>query len=106
MFEGDAIDVGSFGRRLVSAMALSEPQLALSSELTGQSQLVYRRGLAERIAALAPFLSIDSDPYLTFDGDSLVWVVDAYTTSSTVPYAQFARTRACCPAPAACPARP
>ncbi len=92
VFEGEAIDIGSFSRRVVSALGLREPQLALSSELTVESQLVYRRGLAERIAALAPFLSIDSDPYLTFDGDSLVWVVDAYTTSSTVPYAQFANT--------------
>lgn len=91
-FAGEGIAVGTFGNRLVAALALSEPQILLSSELTSESALVYRRSLLERVGAIAPFLSLDSDPYLVPDGDRLVWVIEGYTTSSTFPAAQFVST--------------
>ncbi len=53
---------------------------------------MYRRSLLERVGSLAPFLALDSDPYLVPDGDSLIWVVDGYTTSSTYPSSQFVDT--------------
>ena len=61
----------------------------VSSEITDDSVLLYRRGLRERLAAIAPFLRFDSDPYAVVDGERVVWVVDGYTTSSTYPYSQF-----------------
>ncbi len=89
VYEGDGISLGSFGRRLALAFAVGESEPLISSELTGESQLLYRRGLAERIGSLAPFLTLDNDPYVVIDGNHVVWVVDAYTTSHTYPYAQF-----------------
>ncbi len=86
----NGIDLGSTARRLVVATAFGEIEPLLSSELTSSSQLLYRRGLTERIKAIAPFLSLDGDPYPVIIDDHVVWVVDAYTTSSTYPYAQFA----------------
>ena len=89
-YAGSGVDLGSFGRRLALALAVGERAPLLSSELTDHSVLLYRRGIAERIQAVAPFLSLDRDPYVVVDGDRVVWVVDAYTTASTYPYAQFA----------------
>lgn len=77
-------------RRLVVSLSLGDHEPFFSSELTAESQLLMRRGLHERLTAIAPFLSFDGDPYAAVVDDRIVWIVDAYTTSSTYPYAQFA----------------
>ena len=89
VYRGDGIALRSFGRRLALALAVGESQPLVSSELTDDSLLLYRRGLTERLSSLAPFLALDGDPYAVVDGDRVVWVVDAYTTARTYPYSQF-----------------
>ena len=89
-YSGSGVGLGSMSRRLVLALATGESQPVLSSELTSDSLLLYRRSLTERISAVAPFLQLDRDPYAVIDGEHVTWVVSAYTTSSTYPYAQFA----------------
>jgi uncharacterized membrane protein (UPF0182 family) len=37
---------------------------------------------------LAPFLKLDSDPYIVIDNGQLFWVQDAYTISDQFPYSQ------------------
>ncbi len=83
------VPVGSFFRRLVSATALSDIQVLLSDELTSNSELLFRRGLRDRLTTLAPFISWDSDPYPASIDGKVVWVVDGYTTSATYPYSQY-----------------
>lgn len=87
-YRGPGIGLGSFGRRVALALTAGEPQPVFTSELTDDSVLLYRRGLHERLDALAPFLEWDTDPYPVFDGDRVLWLVDGYTTASTYPYAQ------------------
>ncbi|MFZ9580972.1 MAG: UPF0182 family protein, partial [Ilumatobacteraceae bacterium] len=41
---------------------------------------------------VAPFLHLDADPYPVVSEDSVVWVIDAFTTTSRYPYAQQANT--------------
>lgn len=88
-FVGEGVMVDSMLRRLALSLSVGEVEPLLSSELGPHAELLYRRGLRERITAIAPFLTLDSDPYPVLDGDRVVWVLDAYTTSSTYPYAQF-----------------
>jgi hypothetical protein len=46
-----------------------------------------RRTVRERVAALAPFLSFDQDPYIVLGDDGrLSWVLDAFTQSDSYPY--------------------
>ena len=47
-----------------------------------------RRNIIDRINTIAPFLSLDRDPYVVIHDDHLVWMVDAYTTSDRFPYSQ------------------
>jgi uncharacterized membrane protein (UPF0182 family) len=43
----------------------------------------------ERVRKVAPFLTLDTDPYPVVTPDKrIVWIVDAYTTSSRYPYSQ------------------
>ena len=88
-FNGNGIDLGGFGSRLVLSLAVGESQPVLSSELTADSELLYRRSISERVGALAPFLSLDGDPYPIITDGRITWVLDGYTTATTYPSAQF-----------------
>lgn len=89
VFQGEGIPVGSFGRRLVFSLAQGEYQPMLSSELTSDSLLLYRRSVSQRVRNLAPFLTLDRDPYPIIVGDRVVWAQSGYTTTRTYPYSQF-----------------
>jgi uncharacterized membrane protein (UPF0182 family) len=48
-----------------------------------------RRKLSERVRELAPFLTLDPDPYVVVGEDGrLYWLMDAFTTSDSYPYAR------------------
>jgi uncharacterized membrane protein (UPF0182 family) len=47
------------------------------------------RNIGERVREVAPFLIYDNDPYLVVTDDGrLIWMIDAYTESSTYPYSR------------------
>ena len=51
-----------------------------------------RRNVRERVAALAPFLTFDPDPYMVVGDDGrLSWIMDAFTTSDRYPYSRHYR---------------
>ena len=80
------IDIGSPLARMFWAWNLGDLNLAISDQVTDQTKLLIHRSLADRLGALAPFLSLDADPYLVVTPDGkLVWIQDAYLTSAGVP---------------------
>jgi uncharacterized membrane protein (UPF0182 family) len=80
------INVGSPLARLFWAWHLGDLNLAISDQVTPQTKLLLHRSLADRLGTLAPFLSLDSDPYLVVTSDGhLIWVQDAYLTTAAVP---------------------
>ena len=82
------IALRTFADRLLFAVRLGDLNLLLSDQVTGDSQLLWRRTVGERISALAPFVDWDSDPYLVIrDDGGLSYVVDGYTTSQRFPNA-------------------
>jgi hypothetical protein len=92
VFSGDtAIPLGSFWRRLAVSLAVGEIDPLVSAELGPESQLLYRRSLAERLGYLAPFLSFDANPYPVVTDGKITWLVDGYTRTSHYPYSQYAR---------------
>jgi uncharacterized membrane protein (UPF0182 family) len=82
------IKLDSFVRRLALAWELGDINILISGELTPESQLLYRRHLQQRVKHIAPFLRLDSDPYIVIDDGQLFWVQDAYTVSTRYPYSQ------------------
>ena len=85
------IHLSSSWRRLALAMTVGEIEPLVSAELTADSQLLYRRELRERLGTIAPFLAFDGNAYPVVADGRVTWVIDGYTTSSTYPYAQYAR---------------
>jgi uncharacterized membrane protein (UPF0182 family) len=48
------------------------------------------RDVRSRVAKIAPFLHLDSDPYSVVINGEIKWVVDAFTTTNRYPYAETA----------------
>ena len=82
------ISLDSGFRKLLYALKFRDKNILLSGSLTKDSKIMYTRSPADRVQKLAPFLTLDGDPYPTVVDGRLLWVVDGYTTSSGYPYAQ------------------
>jgi uncharacterized protein len=85
------VPVGGVARRLLFAGYFNDVNLVLSSYITGDSRIMIRRNIQERVGTIAPFLRLDHDPYLVISDGRLFWMQDAYTTSDYFPYAQPAQ---------------
>jgi len=91
-YEGDAgVPVGAFGRRVAFALRFGAPQIIFSDYIESDSRVLFDRDLSTRIAKLAPWLTLDSDPYPALVDGRIVWIIDAYTTSNRYPYSQYFR---------------
>ncbi|MDH2445306.1 UPF0182 family protein [Amnibacterium sp. CER49] len=81
--------VGSFFNRLLYALKFQSDQILLSTNgLNAKSQILYDRDPLTRVQKVAPYLTLDRNPYPAVVGRKLVWIVDGYTTSSYYPYSQ------------------
>ncbi|MGL4607878.1 MAG: UPF0182 family protein [Eubacteriaceae bacterium] len=78
----------SFINKLAFSFYHGSPELILANEVTGESKMIIRRNVLERISTIAPFLSYDQDPYLVISEGRLYWLIDAFTTSDRYPYSQ------------------
>ncbi|HLZ49553.1 MAG TPA: UPF0182 family protein [Candidatus Acidoferrum sp.] len=80
--------LGGFLRRLLIASDRGDlTKLPFSDDINRESRLLMRRNVRDRVAALAPFLTYDSDPYIVVGDDGrLWWIMDAFTTSDSFPY--------------------
>ena len=88
-YQGElGVEMGSFARQAAFALAFLDYNLLASGAIDGDSQMLWVRSVNDRLAKLAPFLSYDGDPYPVALDDRVVWVVDAYTTTSRYPYAE------------------
>ena len=90
-YEGKGgIVLGGFLRRLLIALDRGDvTKLPFSDDIRPDSRLLMRRSIRDRLETLAPFLTFDQDPYIVVGEDGrLSWILDAYTTSDTFPYAR------------------
>ncbi|MFC2002663.1 UPF0182 family protein [Chloroflexota bacterium] len=88
-YEGKCgVGLNGFIRRLVYAWQFGDLNILISSELTSESRVLYYRNIRERVNHLAPFLQLDSDPYVVAIDGRLFWIQDAYTTTDRYPYSE------------------
>jgi uncharacterized membrane protein (UPF0182 family) len=82
------VPIGALGWRTLFAYYFNDANLVLSSYITADSRIMFRRNISERMRTIAPFLRLDHDPYLVISNGRMFWMQDAYTTSSYFPSAQ------------------
>jgi hypothetical protein len=76
-------------KKTAFAMKFNSGKILLSTDITGESRILYKRAVRERVHTLAPFLIFDQDPYIVVsDEGKLFWILDAYTVSNRVPYSR------------------
>jgi uncharacterized membrane protein (UPF0182 family) len=93
-YEGrGGIVLGGLLRRLTIALDRGDlTRLPFSDDITPESRLLMRRNIRERVSAIAPFLTLDSDAYIVLGEDGqLVWMIDGFTTTDAYPYARHYR---------------
>ena len=93
-YEGNGgIVLGGFLRRMIIALDQSDlAKLPFSDDVNKDSRLLMRRNVRDRVAALAPFLTYDQDPYIVLGDDGrLSWIMDAFTVSDSYPYSTHYR---------------
>ena len=80
----------SFLDRLILGITKGDLNLAFSGEMTDDSKILINRDIITRAKKAMPYLIYDENPYtvVTEEG-KIVWVIDAYTVSSSYPYAQY-----------------
>lgn len=72
--------------RLIYAMHFQSEQILLSDAISNDSQILYDRHPLVRVNKVAPYLTLDNDPYPAVVDGRIVWIVDGYTTSNNFPY--------------------
>ena len=83
------IPLRSFLSQAAMSIRLRTLKLLLSDDIDSQSRVLLHRNVQNRITEIAPFLILDSDPYMVIGKDGgLHWIQDAYTTSEHYPYSQ------------------
>jgi uncharacterized membrane protein (UPF0182 family) len=85
---GGGVRIGSLGSRLLFAARFRELNILLSSAIDANSRILYIRDPLARVAKVAPFLTLDGDPYPVIVGGQILWVVDGYTTTDNYPYSK------------------
>ena len=82
--------------RLLYATKFAEMNILFSHEVRSGSQILYDRDPAKRVAKVAPWLTLDGNPYpAVIDDDDdpstpkrVKWILDGYTTTNNYPYSQ------------------
>jgi uncharacterized membrane protein (UPF0182 family) len=86
-YAGDGgVELSSIFRKLAYAWEFGDVNILISGEITPESRLQYRREIQERVNKVAPFLVLDSDPYIVAADGGLFWMQDAYTVTDHYPY--------------------
>jgi len=82
------VPVGSPLNRVLYAIKFRELNILLSGAINNYSKILYDRTPLERVAKVAPFLTLDGSPYPVVVNGQILWVVDGYTTTDLYPYSQ------------------
>ncbi|MFN0284863.1 MAG: UPF0182 family protein [Kineosporiaceae bacterium] len=88
-YTGDGgVPVGSVVNRLLYAVKFRDQNILLSDAINSSSQILYDRRPRARVEKVAPFLTLDGDPYPSVVDGRIVWIIDGYTTTDRYPYSR------------------
>jgi uncharacterized protein len=88
-YQGDGgVPIGSFFNQLLYTVKFRQLNILLSGSVNSQSRILYIRDPLSRVSKVAPFLTLDGDPYPVVANGRVDWVVDGYTTTDLYPYSE------------------
>ncbi len=88
-YDGEGgVEIGGLLNQVLYAVKFGDPNFILSERVNDNSKVLYYREPLERVEKLAPWLTLDEDPYPAVVDGRIVWIVDGYTTTDRYPLAQ------------------
>jgi hypothetical protein len=82
------VPVGSLLNKAVFALKYQEQRILLSNLINKDSKILFERNPRDRVAKVAPWLTLDGDPYPALIDGRVLWIIDGYTTSTGYPYSR------------------
>ena len=83
------VSVGNWLARSVFAAKFAERNFLFSNVIGSNSKILFNRDPAERVKAVAPWLTTDSTVYPAIVNKRMVWIIDGYTTLDNYPYSEL-----------------
>jgi uncharacterized membrane protein (UPF0182 family) len=83
------VPIGGWVSRSVFAAKFAERNFLFSNVIGSNSKILFNRDPAQRVEAVAPWLTTDSNIYPAIVNKRLVWIIDAYTTLDNYPYSEL-----------------
>jgi uncharacterized membrane protein (UPF0182 family) len=83
------VPIDNLFNRLVFAAQYGERNILFSDQISEGAKIMYNRDPRERVEKVAPWLTVDSDPYPAVIDGRIQWIVDGYTTLNNYPYSQL-----------------
>ncbi|HET7690653.1 MAG TPA: UPF0182 family protein, partial [Nocardioidaceae bacterium] len=74
--------------KLMYALKFGDAEIVLSGRVNENSKILYERHPRERVEKVAPWLTIDNDPYPAIVDGRVVWILDGYTMTDRYPNSQ------------------
>ena len=85
------VPLGNLVNRLVFSLVHGERNILFNASISDNSKIMYVRNPADQVKAVAPWLTLDTDPYPAVVDGRVTWIVDGYTTLANYPYASGCR---------------
>jgi uncharacterized membrane protein (UPF0182 family) len=82
------VPLGSWPRRLLFASYYGERNILFNQAIGPDSKIIYNQHPRDRLEKVAPWLTVDGDPYPAVINGRIEWILDGYTTLDNYPYAQ------------------
>ncbi len=88
-YDGDAgVPVGGLFNKLLYAVKFGEPNMLLSSRVNENSKILYDRNPRRMVEKVAPWLTVDADPYPVVVDGRIQWILDGYTVTDQYPQSE------------------
>lgn len=84
------VDVGNTFNQFMYAWKFGEPNIVLSGRVNENSKILYDREPRKMVEKVAPWLTVDADPYPAVVDGKIVWLLDGYTTTDQYPLSERA----------------
>jgi len=83
------VPLGNWFNRSVFAAKFAERNFLFSSVINNNSRILFKRDPADRVKAVAPWLTTDTTTYPAIVNKRMVWIIDGYTTLDNYPYSEL-----------------
>jgi len=82
------VPIGSTFGQALYATKFWDSSILLSGRVNSESKIIYDRNPRDMVEKVAPWLTVDGDPYPAVVDGRLLWIIDGFTTTANFPMAQ------------------